>query len=208
MRKGDFDLYVKDVLSNEPAKAFLATDLDDSPMGWVPPDGKMMLISQSTPDGRYPVQLVNVADPRKMTTLADEPLLELVSPSPDGRWLAMVLTRGGRQDVFVQPLFKDGAGVQVSTKGGQAVAWSPRTRELLYARPPDIVAVPYKEENGQFAAGPERLFARVDGALPDYVFEAAPDGRILVQVPSSPPAAQIRVILDFGRVLERQFNAR
>ena len=207
MRKGDFDTFIKDVTSSDPAKEFLATDFDDSPLGWIPPDGKFMLVSQSTPAGRYPIQQVDVAEPSKMKVLVDEPLAEMVEASPDGRWLAMVLMRG-RQEIYVRPLFKDGVPVPISTKGGQAVAWSRRRRELLYARPPEIVAVPYTEVNGEFKVQPERIFARVDRLWPDYIFDTGPDGRVLVQQYSGRLINQIRVIPGYGRELERQFNAR
>ena len=119
----------------------------------------------------------------------------------------MVLTRG-RQEIYVRPLFRDGAPEPVSAKGGQAVAWS-RKGELLYSRPPDIVAVTYREAGGEFNVQNERIFARVDGAFPGTIFEVAPDGRVLLQMPvTPPPVPQIRVILNFGRELERRFAGR
>ncbi len=208
MRKGDFDLYVKDISSSEPPKEFLVSDFDDSPLGWIPPDGKTMLVTQSTAEGRYPVWEVDAADPSRKKLLMDDPLLALMAASPDGRWLAMVLMRG-RPEIYVRPLFKDGAPELVSAKGGHAVAWSRKTGELLYARGPEIVAITFREEKGAFRVQRERIFARVEGAFPEQIFEAAPDARVLLSMPVVPePAPQLRVVLNFGRALERRFSGR
>jgi len=206
LRKGDYDLYIKDLASNEPPAEFLVTDFDDQLLAFVPPDGKSLIVSQSTEDGRYPVYLVGFPDRTKRKTLSEK-TVDLVSPSPDGRWLAVVRARG-RQEVYVRPLFKDGPEEPVSARGGQAVAWLPRTHELLYARPPEILAVAYREDDGRFVPLRERVFARVDGIDPDDIFDVGPDGRVLVSIPTTPPApAQIRVIIGFDRELERKFKA-
>ena len=210
MRKGDYDTYVKDIDSSEPAKPFLDTDFDDSPMAWLPPDGKSVVIQQSTTAGEYPLLKVDVADPSVRTELLRESQIDMAMPSPDGRWLAVVMTRGqGQTEVWVRPLFTDGPPKQVTTKGAQAVQWSRKTGQLIYTRPPEIVAVSYREENGEFRVVGEQLFARVEGFDFTRSFAVGRDGRVLIDLPVVPlPPPQIRVVVGFDRELERRFNAR
>jgi len=207
MRKGDYDTYVKDIDSSEPAKPFLDTDFDDSPLAWLPPDGKFVVIQQSTPAGEYPLLKVDVADPKVKTELLRESQIDMAVASPDGRWLAMVITRG-QAEVWVRPLFRDGLPKQVTTKGAQAVQWSPKTGQLIYTRPPEIIAVSYREENGEFRMVGEQLFARVDGFDFTRSFAVGRDGRVLIDLPVVPlPPPQIRVIVGFDRELARRFGA-
>ena len=104
-------------------------------------------------------------------------------PSPDGRWIAFIDDRSGRAEAYVKPLAETGLIERVSTGGAQSVAWSPTAKELYFARPPEIIAVTYREENGRLVVGPERVWARVEKSDPENIFAVGKDGRILIDLP-------------------------
>jgi serine/threonine-protein kinase len=68
--------------------------------------------------------------------------------SPDGRWLAYVSNRSGRNEVYVRP-FPDVTESQwkVSAGGGSSPLWAHNFRELFYVNESDqLVAVEYAAE--------------------------------------------------------------
>src|SRR5262249_10133723 len=62
IRKGDFDIYVKDVQSSAAAVPLLATDRDESPESFSP-DGRVLAIEQSDSEGEYRIKLIDIAQP-------------------------------------------------------------------------------------------------------------------------------------------------
>jgi hypothetical protein len=130
-------------------------------------------------------------------------------PSPDGRWIAFVDDRSGRTEAYVKPLAETGLIERVSTGGAQSVAWSPTVKELYFARPPEIIAVTYREENGRLVVGPERVWARVEKSDPENIFAVGKAGRILIDLPVDDiPRPEIRVILGWQRELAQKLGAR
>ena len=61
-------------------------------------------------------------------------------PSPDGRWLAYATNASGTDEVQVAALHDVAIVVQVSTRGGEPVRWSPDGTRLFY-RDGDTIAV-------------------------------------------------------------------
>jgi hypothetical protein len=88
--------------------------------------------------------------------------------------MAFVSDRGGTREAYVQPMSGGGAADRVSTGGARRVIWSRDGKELLYLRPPEIVAVAFRIEGGRFRATGERIWSRVEGDYADNVFDAAP----------------------------------
>ena len=60
--------------------------------------------------------------------------------SPDGRWLAYVSDRTGRQEVYVQPIPRGGDEVPISLDGGFDPVWSRSGKELFYRTATHLVA--------------------------------------------------------------------
>jgi Tol biopolymer transport system component len=67
----------------------------------------------------------------------DQPL-----PSPDGRWLAYATDASGRTEARVGALADPAAAVQVSTAGGEPLAWSRDGRRLFYLDGREVWEVP------------------------------------------------------------------
>ena len=71
----------------------------------------------------------SAAVPLQVTEFAERS----ISLSPDGRWLAYVSTRSGRNEVYVRPFPDAGASLQqVSTDGGTEPVWAHSGRQLFY----------------------------------------------------------------------------
>lgn len=104
-------------------------------------------------------------------------------------------------------LVQPGGPQRVTTHGGQAVAWSRDGRDLYFARPPEILAVTVREENGRLRLDRERVWARVDGSNPEDILDVGADGRILIDLfDKTPPPPQLRVV--FGAPLELERKLR
>jgi Tol biopolymer transport system component len=127
--------------------------------------------------------------------------------SPDGKWIAYVSDRTGRDEVYVRSLRGDGA-TQVSASGGTEPVWGPEGDELFYRGHngyfPVLVAVSVTT-NDQFTVGSRNwLFPLGDmaAASPQANYDVSPDGRSFVLVRMA-PAGSITVLRNVPELLER-----
>jgi serine/threonine-protein kinase len=129
--------------------------------------------------------------------------------SPNGRWLAYVSNRTGRDEIWVQG-YPDGVAVRVSTNGGFEPRWSADGRELYYLQGNAMMAVAVETE-GEFSfAAPEQLFAGSYVTLPVAFassYDVARDGRFLmIELPGANAAAtpaSIVVVENWAEELKR-----
>jgi DNA-binding winged helix-turn-helix (wHTH) protein/Tol biopolymer transport system component len=131
--------------------------------------------------------------------------------APDGRWIAFVSERPGRQEVYLQA-FPSGTAdaVQVSSRGGIEPQWRADGRELYFiALDKQLMAVPITTEPRLRVGMPVPLFrTAVDtsgvGITGRNQYVAAADGaRFLIKQPRAdgPPPA-ITVVVNWQRELE------
>jgi serine/threonine-protein kinase len=96
------------------------------------PDGAHLLLVDSHPKDGPDILALHVATGRVTPLVASEYREQYPEVSPDGRWLAYVSDKSGRNEVYVRS-FPDGAREEiVSTQGGDAPLWAPDGRELFY----------------------------------------------------------------------------
>jgi Tol biopolymer transport system component len=82
------------------------------------------------------VWLVPMDSVDKPRAFLNEPYSEIEPRiSPDGRRIAYVTNRTGRDEVYVRPIAGGGSEAQVSVNGGNEPVWSPDGRELFYRGP-------------------------------------------------------------------------
>ena len=82
------------------------------------------------------VWLVPMDSADKPRAFLNEPYSELEPRiSPDGRRIAYVTNRTGREEVYVRTIDGGSSEAQVSVNGGAEPAWSPDGRELFYRGP-------------------------------------------------------------------------
>ena len=81
-----------------------------------------------------------------------------ISLSPDGRWLAYVSNRSGRDEVYVSPFPDASASLQqVSTDGGTDPLWADSGRELFYVNGADDLVAVQVTGDPTFVAGQQEV---------------------------------------------------
>jgi hypothetical protein len=113
--------------------------------------------------------------------------------SPNGRWLAYVSHRTGREEIWVQG-YPDGAPVRVSSNGGHEPLWSADGRELFYRQGDPIMAVGVDADaSTEFSfTAPQRLFVSssvVRNGPGSRSYDVARDGRFLMIMSNETAAA-------------------
>jgi len=117
--------------------------------------------------------------------------------SPDGRWLAFESNESGRPEIYVRPFPATGTGGkwQLSNNGGTWPIWSSKGREILYRSGDQVMAVAYTAAADSFSPEKPRVIAATPGAMPG--FDVAPDGRLLLMIPTVAESAKSEHTLMF-----------
>jgi Tol biopolymer transport system component len=128
--------------------------------------------------------------------------------SPDGRWVAYLSNRNGRDDVFMEPFPERGASVLVSTtQGGGEPVWSRKGQELFYRSGDKMMAVAYAIKATFEPAKPVVLFfERPYARSSPRNYDVTADGRFLMLKESEQVGAaiQINVVLNWQEELKRR----
>ena len=159
-RDGFFDIYMQAEDGTTPAVALWTGDRDKVIDG-ISPAGDALLVSIFNTKSQGDLWLVPVDAPEKRRPFVATEANEFNGAfSPDGRWVAYLSNRSGRNEVYVRA-FAGGRTVQASTAGGTTFAWSADGTEL-YVRALDNsrVAIPLTFEGSNVIPGkPAPLFA-------------------------------------------------
>jgi hypothetical protein len=205
MRKGDFDVFVKEVAGTGAEEAVLAGPEDTDPIAWTR-DGRLVF-QGSEPDGSYPLKLFDPREPTRTTRLTEQHVDNGGSISPDERWLAYQSAAVGRSVVYVRPLASSGPGVALSRDPGEFPVFLRDGKTLALVRGQQLVVRPWHDRNGRFEIGPERTVAPLafgSGWTYGAPYDVSEDGRFLAIVgTSTPPAPRIRVVLGWDREVIR-----
>jgi Tol biopolymer transport system component len=197
MRKGDFDIYIKDPARNDRETPLLQDGMDSMPSTWTS-DGRLVF-DGSDPDGTYVLKLLDPRRPAEIRRLTVSDGERASSLSPDEKWLAFSAVREGRMHVLVQPFPGPGPVVQTSHQGGNEPVFLRGTRELYFRRGSQLWSASWEEVNGRFVVGPERVVAKVPLAVHSFgnAFSVARDGRALALVRAEEPKPP-RISVIFG----------
>jgi Tol biopolymer transport system component len=129
--------------------------------------------------------------------------------SPNGRWLAYVSDRTGREEIWVQE-FPEGVAVRVSSTGGYEPQWSADGRELFFRAGDAMMAVTVETGDEFSFATPQRLFSgpyQQRAAPTSRGYAVARDGRFLMTLlenqSAASPSASIVVVQNFGEEIKR-----
>jgi eukaryotic-like serine/threonine-protein kinase len=205
MRKGDFDVYVKEVGGSGAERALLNGPDDTDPIAWTR-DGRLVF-QGSEPDGAYPLKLFDPRQPTQITRLTEHHVDNGGSLSPDDRWLAYQSAALGRSVVYVRPLGASGAGIALSRDSGEFPTFLHDGKTLALVRGRQLVARSWRDVGGRFEIGPERAVAPLafgSGWTYGAPYDVTPDGRFLALVRTEPPVPpRIRVVLGWDREVNR-----
>ena len=101
--------------------------------------------------------------------------------SPDGRWMAYVSDKSGRDEVYVRPFPVSTGEWQISTAGGTEPRWNRNGRELFYYGADEkLMAVEVKTQNAFEHARPKVLFAARLSRSGFWNYDVTPDGQRFV----------------------------
>ena len=210
MRKGDFDVYVKEVGGSGAEHAILSGPDDTDPIAWTR-DGRLVF-QGSEPDGAYPLKLFDPRQPTEITRLTEQHVDNGGSLSPDDRWLAYQSAAIGRSVVYVRPFGKSGAGVALSRDSGEFPVFLRDGKTLALVRGGQLVVRSWRADSGGFEIGPERVVAPlVSGSGWTYgaPYDVSADGRFLALVRTDPsPPPRIRVVLGWDRLVASAFRRK
>jgi Tol biopolymer transport system component len=207
MRKGDFDVYVRDVVGTGTETSVLA-DLDDTdPIAWTR-DGRLVF-QGSEPDGSYPLKLLDPRRSPKVTRLTEQHVDNGGSLSPDERWLVYQSAAIGRSVVYARRLDGTAPAVALSPDSGEFPVFLHDGRTLALVRGGrQLVVRSWRETHGRFEIGPERVVAPLvfgSGWTYGAPYDVARDGRFLALVRTEAPTPpRVRVVLGWDEELKRR----
>jgi serine/threonine protein kinase len=173
-------------------------------------DGKLLAFQESEGrSGGFDILLLPIDGDRKprayMKTIHNEFHPEI---SPDGRWMAYVSDRSGRNEVYVQAFPGPGETRQVSDAGGIGPAWSREGRELCYedlgGTRTSCVAI--QTTRGLQVGDPTLVVTGSFVSSGKYYrqYDVAPDGEHFVMITRNPqqPSTGFRVIVNWFEELK------
>jgi Tol biopolymer transport system component len=202
-RTGPFDLYARQLSgAGGDVPLFVSSMNWKEPYSWSP-DGSTVVYSGVGPESGFDILLASAASPAKSTVFLQTPASEgWPMISPDGRWLAYTSNESGRFEIYVQSFPTPGTKYQVTTSGGNKVAWTQEGRELIYATLDGAIgAVPVTLGEGLQFGKPVTLFtpSRNEG------IDVSPDGqRFLAVVPANAANAQsLTVVMNWAEGLKK-----
>ena len=154
------------------------------------PDGRYLIYTQQSPNGRFELWLLPLSGDRK-----PEPFLKTAfnesqgQISPDSKWIAYTSDEsGGSNEVYATSFPIGGPRWRVSSGGGSFARWSRDGKELFYrALDGTLMVAPVRTVSHGLEFGPPAALFRVSEpqGMFAYPYDVASDGRrILALVPS------------------------
>ncbi len=205
MRKGDFDVYVKNIDGSGVESPLLVGPDDTDPVAWTH-DGRLV-IQGSEPDGAYPLKLFDPHKPTELIRLTEQHVENGGSLSPDDHWLAYHSAASGRPLLYVRPLSGGPHALPLSRNGGEFPVFLRDGKTLAFVRGRQLMVLPWHEHDGRFETGPERAvtdFAFGSGWTYGAPYDTAADGRFLALVRTDvAPPVRVRVVLGWDHELAR-----
>jgi Tol biopolymer transport system component len=136
--------------------------------------------------GRRSIDLLALdSAPPKVAQLVDDAQgrsVMLPSLSPDGRWLAYVSNKSGREEVYAQGYPSPTGRVRVSQDGGTHPMWT-KHGDALYLVAGSAIMSSTVTTQPELGFGVPRVIVNdpllVQGGVANKTFDVAPDGRIL-----------------------------
>ena len=146
--------------------------------GWTA-GGSQMRFLTLTGNGDYGISLFDMAS-RTVTRLVDFPssAQHSSSTSPDGKWMAYASNETGRYEVWIEPLPRSGARLQLTREGGSHPLWAPDGQSLYFDRDHQMFRLTLNTQDvasiGEPTPLPIKGFAQAEYRRQ---FDLMPDGR-------------------------------
>jgi serine/threonine protein kinase/Tol biopolymer transport system component len=154
------------------------------------PDGRFLVYTQQSPDGRSELWLLPLSGDRKPQPFLKTTFNEMQGEvSPDGKWIAYTSDEsGGSNEVYVTSFPVGGPRWRVSSGGGSFPRWSRDGKELFYrALEGTLMVAPVRTVSHGLEFGPPTALFRIPepSGMFAYPYDVGLDGRrILALLPS------------------------
>ncbi|MGD8328276.1 MAG: protein kinase [Acidobacteriota bacterium] len=184
------------------------TLISEAEYGRVPrsfsPDGRYLVFSETHPERRDDVWLLDMETGEERTLLATPYDESWGMVSPDGKWLAYTSDETGTSEVYLQPFPGPGAKTAASSGGAGIPMWAPDGRTLYFLSDLGLTAVSISGD-GPTVGEPRSIDA--DCCVQGFYWPA-PDGHGFLRVRWSdedqPTPSHINIVLDWFEELRRQ----
>ena len=178
------------------------------------PDGKTLVFAETRPETGSDIWVLPLEEERKPRLWLQTPYNEATARiSPDGHWLAYTSDESGRNEIYVRPFPGPGPQYQISTEGGQELAWSPKGNELFYrvgAQREKMMVVDIETQTTFSAGKPRVLFeaAYYTGGVTGAEYSVFPDAQhfLMMKAKAEQAAAltQINVVQNWFEELKQK----
>jgi Tol biopolymer transport system component len=162
-RDGMYDLYAQSEDGTTPART-LWKNRQDKWIGSLTPDGSTLLVVQHDEKTLRDILAVPLNGEAPRAIVASDAREDDPAVSPDGRWLAYMSDRSGRNEIYVRR-YPDGRSVQVSPEGGAVPAWRHDSSEIFFFSQNRIYAVPIGDSGGMPLIGTPTVLFDVPAAM-------------------------------------------
>jgi Tol biopolymer transport system component len=146
------------------------------------------------------IWMMSPDDPTDRTLLVQTPYIDVDGAvSPDGKWLVYATNESGGYELYLTTFPPSSTKLVVTTRGGADPTWSSDGTELYYVNPStaELMAVSVRSgDPPQFGA--HRRVHTGPLFFPDAIsFSLDPDGERILIAPSSAPAGDITILLNW-----------
>jgi serine/threonine protein kinase len=211
VRKGNYDLYVKNASGAGSANLLLHSDDLKIPSDWSR-DGRYIAYDQQDSKGKtkYDLWVVPLNGDHKPFAYLQTPFNEGTGMfSPDGHWMAYESDQSGRSEIYLSPFPAGGSKWQVSQGGGVQPIWSRDGSKLYYVSPGGKLMVASIKENGPAVAigTPQELFQiqLQDPTAGGQSYAVAPDGkRFLVDQAGQGASPPLTLVTNWTEIVKNQ----
>lgn len=174
----------------------------------ISPDGKWFVYRTSPggPSSRDILAVPLTGKPNPVLSLAVGPEAAMMPRvSPDGRWLAFVSDKSGRNEIYVQPFPNPGARIQVTTEGGTEPLWSRSGKALIYRTLDAVVSVPVST-SPNFRMGERRTLVTGDylTETTHQDYDISPDGTRLLMLKATEASHGAVIVHNWRRELREK----
>ncbi len=186
LREGSIHLYEK-AASGAGSETLLLEDELGKFNAHASSDGRFLVyVAGGGIIGRSDIWMLPRADPKKASPLVETTFIESQPQfSPDGRWVAFMTNKSGRQEVYVTQFPGHESETRVTAAGGSLPRWNRNGREMFYVAPDGVLtATAVDGRTSRFEVGASRALFPIrtrPSRLDAFPYDVTSDGeRILV----------------------------
>ena len=189
-KAGPLGIWWKALDGSAEAKPLATSEFNLFPGSWTR-DGRFLSVTESNPKTRWNILIFDMKEQKLQSFVATDAWEQWPDFAPDGRWLAYVSDKTGRNEVYVRSFPGGDKEYVVSNNGGSSPLWSPDGRELFYRdlEAKKLIKVDITTQPDFSVGQPLVVFEFATGIVTNPIrsHDITPDGRDFLFCVSSQP---------------------